>query len=63
MERKAQENKKHVSVLKTRKLDRNREKKHKREERGEHWGLDVMRANIVSEAVHDERGQEGEKRH
>lgn len=51
-----------MSVLKTTVLDRNREKKHKRDERREWKGLDVMRVNIVTEAVHDERGQEGEKK-
>lgn len=35
-------------------------KKHKRKRR-ELEGLDVMRANIVTEAVHDERDQEGEE--
>lgn len=34
----------------------------KRDERREWKGLDVMRANIVNEAVQDERGQEGEKK-
>ena len=34
----------------------------KREERKELEGLDVMRQHIVTEAVHDEEGQEGEKK-
>lgn len=49
-----------MSIFKTRKLDKNKEKKYKRKRRVE--SLDLMSANIVTKAVHDERGQEGEKK-
>lgn len=49
-----------MSILETGELRRNRGKSTK--ERGESSRfLDVMRVHIVSEAVHDKRGQEGEK--
>ncbi len=52
-----------MSVLKSRELDRNREKE---AQKGDEWrerkGLDVMRANIVTEAEQDERGREGEEK-